>query len=371
MLDLSGMRSITVDPARRIAVADPGLTLGQFDAATAAHGLATPLGVVSMTGLAGLTLGGGLGWLTGKHGLTCDNLLAADVVTADGELRTVDAERHPDLFWALRGGGGNFGVVVSFSYRLHPMRTVLAGGISYPPHTARQALHRYHELTGTFPDELTTAMSVWRNPDGAPVVSVAVCWAGDLRHGEKVLRPLREFGPPDADGVHPMPYPAWQSAPDGGFPPGRQHYWKAGYLTELTTTAIDTLLDFAARAPSPYTRVGLQQLTGVASRVDPATTAFAHRGRRYDFLILSQWDNPTDTPANIAWTRSFYTAMSPFLDAGVYVNNLGDDEDPARVRAAYGTNYQRLATVKAQYDPANLFHLNHNIPPTHGESRSR
>jgi FAD/FMN-containing dehydrogenase len=368
MLDLSGMRGITVDPDRRTAVAEPGLTLGQFDLATAVHGLATPLGVVSMTGLAGLTLGGGLGWLAGKHGLACDNLLAADVVTADGELRTVNAEQCPDLFWALRGGGGNFGVVVSFSYRLHPVHTVLAGRISYPPHTARQALAGYHELAGSFPDELTTAVSVGRDPDGAPVVSVAVCWAGDPRHGEKVLRPLREFAPPDADGVGPMPYPAWQSAADAEFPFGRQHYWKSGYLTQLSTAAIDTILEFTARAPSPYTGVGFQQLTGVASRVDPAATAFAHRGRRYDFLILSQWDNPSDTPANIAWTRSFHAAMSPFLETGVYVNNLGTGEDPARVRAAYGSNYQRLASVKADYDPANVFHLNHNIRPTNAES---
>lgn len=362
MLDMSGMKRIHVDPTRRIAVAEPGLTLGEFDAATQAHGLATTLGVVSMTGIAGLTLGGGIGWLNGKHGLACDNLLSVDVVTADGQLRTADPERHEDLFWALRGGGGNFGVVVSFTYQLHPVTTVLGGSVSYPPNKAHEALRRYHELASTCPDELSTAASIGRNSEGEPVVSVAVCWCGPLDEGERVVRPLREFGPPTADEIQPMPYLTLQSAPDAGFPLGRQHYWKASFLRDLPSEAIDTILRFAAEIPSPYTGIGLQQMTGVASCVDPAATAFAHRARRYDFLILSQWDDPADSPTNIAWTRSLFEAMSRFLERGVYVNNLGEEGED-RVRGAYGGNYERLAVVKATSDPTNLFRLNHNVKP--------
>ena len=362
MLDMSGMKSMHVDPTRRVAVAGPGLTLGEFDAATHAHRLATTLGVVSMTGIAGLTLGGGIGWLNGKHGLACDNLLSVDVVTADGQLRTADPEQHEDLFWALRGGGGNFGVVVSFTYQLHPVTTVLGGGVSYSPNQAHEALRRYHELASTCPDELSTAASIGRNADGEPAVSVAVCWCGPLDEGERVVRPLREFGPPTADEIRPMPYLTLQSAPDPGFPLGRQHYWKASFLRDLSSEAIETILRFAAEIPSPYTGIGLQQMTGVASRVDPAATAFAHRARQYDFLILSQWDDPADSPTNITWTRSLFEAMSPFLERGVYVNDLGEEGED-RVRAAYGSNYERLAVVKAKYDPTNLFRLNHNVKP--------
>ncbi len=367
MLDMSGMKSIHVDPARRIAVAESGLTLGEFDAATQAHGLATTLGVVSMTGIAGLTLGGGIGWLNGKYGLACDNLLSVDVVTADGQLRTAAPDQHDDLFWALRGGGGNFGVVVSFTYQLHPVVTVLGGGVSYPPNAAHEALRRYHEFASTCPDELSTVASIGRSSDGEPVVSVAVCWCGPLDEGERVVRPLRELGPPIADEIQPMPYLTIQSAPDAGFPLGRQHYWKASFLKDLPDQAIETILRFAAEIPSPYTGIGLQQMSGVASRVDSAATAFAHRARQYDFLILSQWDDPADSPTNIAWTRSLFEAMSPFLERGVYVNDLGEEGED-RVRAAYGGNYERLARVKAKYDPANLFRLNHNVRPTN-ESR--
>lgn len=359
-LDMVGMTRIVVDPAQRIAVAEPGLTLGQFDAATAAHGLATTLGAVSMTGIAGLTLGGGLGWLNGRCGLACDNLLAVDIVTADGQLRTATAQQHEDLFWAVRGGGGNFGVVVSFTYRLHPVTTVLAGGITYPSDEAHAVLSRYHELAVSSPDELSTAASVSLNATGDPVVSVTVCWSGPPEEGDSAVRPFRQLGAPVNDEVRPMPYVALQQASDGGFPPGRQHYWKASFLRQLPAEAIDIVLRHTAQAPSPHTSVGLQQMTGVASRVAPHATAFAHRAEQYDFLILSQWEDPADTPDNIAWTRSLFEAMQPFLEPSVYINNLGD-EGPTRVRAAYGANYDRLAKVKATYDPDNLFRSNTNI----------
>jgi FAD/FMN-containing dehydrogenase len=361
MLDMSSMKRILVDPERDLAVADAGLTLGEFDGATSRYGLATTLGVVSMTGIAGLTLGGGIGWLNGKHGLACDNVLSMDVVTADGQLRTVNADQHQDLFWALRGGGGNFGVVVSFTYRLHPVDMVLAGPISYPPDRAADALRLYHQVASSAPDALATAASVARGADGKPSVSVVVCWSGPVSEGERILRPLREFGPPIADAVGLIPYRELQSMPDSGYPPGRLHYWKASFLADVPGEAIDALLRFSATAPSPYTGIGLQQITGAASRIAPTATAFAHRARQYDFLILSQWDDPADSPANVSWTRELFDAMSPHF-RGVYVNNLGE-EGSDRVQDAYGANYDRLAGVKAAYDPGNVFRLNQNIRP--------
>jgi FAD/FMN-containing dehydrogenase len=361
MLDMSSMKRIFVDPGRGLAVAEAGLTLGDFDAATSRYRLATTLGVVSMTGIAGLTLGGGIGWLNGKHGLACDNVLSMDVVTADGQVRIANAGQHQDLFWALRGGGGNFGAVVSFTYRLHPVNMVLAGPISYPPERAADALRLYHQVASTAPDSLATAASVVRGADGQPAVSVVVCWSGPVDEGERVLRPLRDFGPPIADAVGLIPYRELQSMPDTGYPPGRLHYWKASFLADLPSEAIDAMLRFSATAPSPHTGIGLQQITGAASRVAPTATAFAHRGRHYDFLILSQWDDPSDSPANMRWTRELFDAMSPHFH-GVYVNNLGE-EGSNRVRDAYGINYDRLASIKAAYDPDNLFRLNQNIQP--------
>jgi FAD/FMN-containing dehydrogenase len=362
MLDLSRMKGIRVDPERRIAVAQPGLTLGEFDRATQAHGLATTLGVVSMTGIAGLTLGGGIGWLNGKHGLACDNLLAADVVTADGRRVTANAEVTPELLWGLRGGGGNLGVVTSFTYRLHPVGTVLAGGMTFPAERAREAFRFYHEFASACPDELSTAASVVRDSDGRAVLSVAACWCGFLAEGEEVLRPLRSFGPPTGDTVQPMDYCSFQSGADAGYPMGRQHYWKAGFLREVSADAIEVLLDYVARMPSPFSGVGLQQMGGVASRVAPDATAFAHRARHYDLNILSQWADPAGTARNVAWTRELFTAMEPFLERAVYANNLGDEGDD-RVRAAYGANYDRLAALKAEYDPTNLFRFNQNVKP--------
>ena len=364
MLDLSSMKRISVDPERHLAVAEAGLTLGEFDGATSRYGLATTLGVVSMTGIAGLTLGGGIGWLNGKHGLACDNVLSMDVVTADGQLRTVNAGQHQDLFWAMRGGGGNFGVVVSFTYRLHPAGMVLAGPISYPPERAADALRLYHQVASSGPDSLATSASVARGADGEPSLSVVACWSGPVDEGERVLRPLREFGPPAADAVGLIPYRELQSRSDAGFPPGRLHYWKASFLADLPGEAIDTMLRFSATAPSPYTEVGLQQITGAASRIAPAATAFAHRARLYDFLILSQWDDPSGSPDNMRWTRELFDAMSPYF-RGVYVNNLGE-EGSDRVRDAYGVNYDRLAGIKAAYDPDNVFRLNQNIQPSGG-----
>jgi FAD/FMN-containing dehydrogenase len=360
VVDLSAMKGIAVDPARRTVVAQPGLTLGELDRATQEYGLAVPLGIVSMTGIAGLTLGGGIGWLNGKHGLACDNLLAAEVVTADGRLLTVSTAEHDDLFWGLRGGGGNFGVVTSFTYQLHPVGPVLGGGVMYPPARACEALRFYQEFAGACPDELTTMASVGADPDGRPVVAVAVCYCGPLAAGERAVRPLRAFGPLVADDIQLIAYCALQSRADAGFPLGRQHYWKGGRLAHLDDEAIETLLDLVAKDPPPPYGIGLQQVHGVASRVDPAATAFPHRGQWYDFLVLAQWADPALSVQNIERTRAFFAAMQPFLEGGVYVNNLGTAEDD-RVRAAYGGNYERLLALKNRYDPTNLFHMNQNI----------
>jgi len=363
MLDLSPMKGIRVDPARRIARAQSGLALGDFDHETQAFGLAAPLGVVSMTGIAGLTLGGGLGWLNGKHGLACDNLVSADVVTADGRLLKASEKENADLFWGIRGGGGNFGVVTSFEYRLHPVGPVLGGGLRYSAAEARDALRFYHEFARECPDELSTSASLGRDQDGTLVAGVSVCYCGEVEEGERVLRPLRAFGSPLEDNIQPMSYTALQSSPDEGFPPGRQHYWKASYLKDLTEEAIEVLVRFVSEMPSPDSGVGLQQMHGAASRVDPAATAFPHRDEHYDLLILSQWADPSESEGNVRWTRELFGAMEPFFGEGVYVNNLGEEEGD-RVEEAYGDHYGRLATLKDRYDPTNLFRLNQNVKPT-------
>jgi FAD/FMN-containing dehydrogenase len=363
MLDLSPMKGIRVDPARRTAQAQAGLTLGEFDHETQAFGLATTLGVVSVTGIAGLTLGGGLGWLNGKHGLACDNLLSADVVTADGRLLTASDQENEDLFWGVRGGGGNFGVVTLFEYQLHPVGPVLGGGVRYSADKAHDFLRFYHEFASTCPDELSTAASLGRAPDGSVVVGVAVCYCGPIETGERVLHPLRTFGSPLEDSIQPMPYQTLQSAPDAGFPLGRQHYWKSSYLKHLSDEAIEVMLQFVAEMPSPISGVGLQQMHGAASRIEPAATAFPHRDEDYDFLILSQWADPSNSEENIQWTRAFFEAMQPFFEKGVYVNNLGEEGED-RVKEAYGEHYEQLVALKDKYDPTNLFRLNQNVRPT-------
>ncbi len=362
MLDLSQMRAIHIDPARRVATAQPGLTLGELDRATQAFGLATPTGIMSGTGLSGLTLGGGLGWLSGKHGLTCDNLLAAELITANGRRITASVHEHQDLFWGLRGAGANFGVVTSFTFRLHPVRTVLAGVLTYPAHRARAALRLYDEFAAACPDELSANASVAKSPDGEPVVSIMVCYAGEvLETGDRLLQPLRSLGPVD-NTVAPIPYKTLQHLPDDGFPGGHQHYWKSGSVTHLGDELIDVLIEFVKTMPSRASGIGLQQLHGVAARMDPSATAYPHRCDRYDLLILSQWHEPTESEQNIRWTQDLFAAVQPHLSGEVYVNNLGAD-DKARVARAYGTNHDRLVVLKTAHDPTNLFSGNHNIRP--------
>jgi hypothetical protein len=363
MVDLSAMKALRVDPATRRVQAGPGLTLGELDRATQVFGLATTLGVVSTTGIAGLTLGGGLGWLNGRYGLACDNLLSAEVATADGQLLRASAQENQDLFWAIRGGGGNFGVVTSLEYQLHPVDLVLAGVLSYPLAMAPRVLRFYDDFAKAAPDELSTAASLGLTPAGEPMVSIVVCYCGPIEEGEQLLRPLRRFQLPIDDGIQPMPYAVLQSARDEGFPFGRLHYWKSGWLGEVTDGVIETLMWFLPQMPSSASGVGLQQLHGVASRVAPSATAFPHRAEQYDFLILSQWPEATDSDRNLQWTRALFEAMRPHLEEAVYVNNLGN-EGQGRVQAAYGENYPRLAAMKRTYDPDNLFRANQNIDPS-------
>lgn len=372
MLDLSAMKGIQVDLERRSAAAQPGALLGELDRATQTFGLATPLGTASITGIAGLTLGGGIGWLNGTHGLACDNLIAAEVATADGELVRASDEENPDLFWALRGGSGNFGVVTSFVYRLHPVARLLAGSLVYAPEQTRQALRVYHDFAGSCPDELNMVANLATDDDGRTIVSVTYAWGGPPDEAERILRPLRAFAPPVEDVVETMDYCDLQQVIDARFPPGRQHYWKSSFLTDLGDEAIEVMLHFAAERPSPAhvhtaegpsrASIGMQHLHGAAARVAPDATAFPHRRDHHDFLLFSQWTDPADAERHIAWTRDFFAAMRPFTERAVYVNGLGA-EDGDRVREAYGSNYPRLVTIKARYDPTNLFRSNQNIRP--------
>jgi hypothetical protein len=297
-----------------------------------------------------------------KYGLTCDNLISADVVTADGRLLHASEDENADLFWGLRGGGGNFGVVTSFTYRLHPVGPVLAGGLTFAWADAREVLRRHDEFMDGAPDELTTALSLGVDPTGTPGFSLAACWCGDLDTGTRVMDGLRDLGTPVADTIGVVPYIALQSAPDAGFPLGWQHYWKSGSLARLTDDAVDTLLDVALSMPPGASGIGLQGLRGAASRVPVDATAFPHRSPHHDVLILSQWADPAEAERTVAWTREAFERLRPHLDGGVYVNNLGT-EGSDRVRAAYGPNYARLAELKRRYDPANVFRLNQNIRP--------
>jgi FAD/FMN-containing dehydrogenase len=372
MLDLALLKGIQIDPERRIAVAQPGLILGEVDAATQEFGLATPLGTASITGIAGLTVGGGIGWLNGKHGLACDNVVAADVVTADGELLRASATENTDLYWAIRGGSGNFGVVTSFEYALHPVGRVLTGSLVYSPAQSQDALRFYHEFCKMCPDDLSTLGNLATDDDGRTVMSITYSWCGPHDEGERAVRPLRSFGTPIEDAVEVMDYCVLQQVIDERFPAGRQHYWKSNFLTDLSDEAVDVLMGFAAERPSPArvhgetgpSRAGiaLQHVHGAAARVAPTATAFPHRHAHHDFLLVSQWTDPTDADRHITWTREFFEAMRPFTERAVYVNGLGV-EGEERVREAYGANYERLAAIKATYDPRNLFRANQNIQP--------
>jgi FAD/FMN-containing dehydrogenase len=365
MIDLSPMKSVRVDPVGRTARAEAGLTWGEYNRETQAFGLASTGGVVSTTGIAGLTLGGGLGWLHGKHGLSCDNLLSADLVTADGKLLTASRELHPDLFWGLRGGGGNFGVVTSFEYALHPVDSVLAGMVVHPMAKAKEMLCFYREFCRGCPDELVAAAAMMTSADGDPIAVIVAAYIGDPTAGERAMASLRKFGPPLADTIAPTSYVALNSLFDAAFPYGGvQRYWKSSFLKELGDDLLDIMIARSTKFLSPMSNVLFFHLHGAATRVDPNDTAFGARDDQWDYDVISQWTDLAESSGHIQWTRDFWTAVEPFASGQVYVNHLDAEEGTTRIKAAYSRNYERLVALKNKYDPTNLFRMNQNIKPT-------
>ena len=364
MIDLSAMKGIRVDPVARTVRAETGLKLGEFDRETQAFGLATTQGVVPTVGMAGLTLGGGWGNLHAKYGLAVDNVIAADVVTADGRLLTASATENQDLFWGVRGGSGNFGVVTSLEFRLHEVGPVFGGAVFYPAAKAKEVLHFWREFAAASPDELVTQGGSFTLPDGVPVFGVAGCYCGPISEGEKVLKPLRTFGPPLADAFAAMSYTQLQGMFEPFFPPGRQVYTKSNFLRNLSDEAIDVLVQYVGKSPSPYTFAPfLEHWHGAATRVPVAATAFPHRQYSWNFLAWSMWLDASDSEKNKKWTRECWEAVRPFLVAGSYGNYVADEGDVI-AREAYGSNYDRLVALKNKYDPTNFFRMNHNVKPS-------
>ena len=363
MIDLSPMKQIQVDPTTRTVRAQAGLTWGEYNAAAAAYGLATTGGVVSTTGIAGFTLGGGFGWLQGAYGLAIDNLLAAELVTATGEVLTLDQQTNPDLFWAIRGGGGNFGVVTSLTYRAHRVERVIGGPVAWAFDEAQDTLRLYRDAVQQAPDELTLQAGLLTGPDGATkVAAIPFCHIGSPAQAAADTDPLRKHGASLIDAVDEMPYPSISSRSDDAFPKGALNYWKSAFLTELTDGAIDTLVECFARCPSPMSFCVLDAVNGAVTRVAPTATAFPHRAPGFDLLLLGQWTDPASTDANIAWVRDTFEAIRPHVTDSRYVNYLSGD-DANEVANAYGPNWDRLVAIKRHYDPDNVFRHNQNINP--------
>lgn len=364
MIDLSPMRGIEVDPARRTARVEGGATLGELDRATQAFGLATTMGVVTHVGVAGLTLGGGVGRLARKYGLACDNLLSVDLVTADGRAVEASATENPDLFWGLRGTGANFGVVTSFEFQLHPVGPVVLGGVVvHPLERSADALRFHYEFSQAAPEELSADAFFLTSPDGDPVFAISVCYIGSMEQGERVLEPLRQFGSPLADEIGPMAYTEVQAAGDAFFPIGSHFYWKSHFLEQIPDDLIEATVAHFARAPSPRSLIVFQQFGGAVNRVPPSDSAFRHRSVQYDNFPASVWADPRESEMHKHWAREWWDMMSPYSMGAEYVNNLGEEGED-RVRAAYADNYQRLVALKNAYDPTNLFRLNANIQPS-------
>ena len=362
VIDLSGMTGIHVNAKNHTARVQGGATLGDLDRETHVFGLAVPAGIISKTGIAGLALGGGVGWLVRKYGLTCDNVLSFDIVTADGKPRVASANENQDLFWALRGGGGNFGVVTSFEFRVHPVSTVLGGLVMYPRDRAVEVLRFYRDFTQSAPEELTAYAALLHSPDGVPAVAVIVCYCGELAEGEQVLKSLRNFSSPIADMIQPMPFPQMQTLLDAAFPDGNYNYWKSTFLREFGDDAIAVLVEHANRATSPLTGVVIEYYGGAASRVGVSETAFAQRQAQYSIAFLAQWTNPEESQVHIEWARALADSIRPFSSGAYYLNYLGEEGEDT-IKAAFGLNHDRLMTVKKKYDPNNFFCLNQNIKP--------
>jgi FAD/FMN-containing dehydrogenase len=362
VIDLSHMKGIRVDPRRRTIRAQGGVTWGEFDRESQMFGLATTGGLVSTTGIAGFTLGGGLGWLMRRFGLACDNLLSVDLVTADGEFLTVTADENPELFWGLRGAGPNFGIATALEYRLHPVGPVLAGRLVYPFDRAKEVFRVYREVVDEAPDELTAHFGLRIAPDGAPAAGVTLCYSGPIERGEEIIRPLRQVGPPRADLISTMPYRQVQRLVDPLYPSGVCHYWKSSFLARVDDDALDTIVAHAAEISSPLTSVVVEQLGGAVARVGADETSFGHRRAAFDILITSLWTDPSESERHVQWTRDFWEAMQPYISGGTYVNYL--DADRPSDAAYEAPTYGRLVALKNRYDPANFFRMNVNIQPT-------
>jgi FAD/FMN-containing dehydrogenase len=371
VIDLSGMKGIRVDPTKRTARAEGGCTWGDFDHATHAFGLATPGGLLSTTGVAGLTLGGGFGYLTRRYGLTCDNLISVDVVTADGQLLTASAEENADLFWGVRGGGGNFGIVTSFEFMLHPVSMVYGGPVFFPIEQSGDVMRFYRDFIAQAPEELSAffgfhiappAPFVPEHLHGVTACAIVSCYTGPMDKAEEAVKPIREFGTPTLDLMGPLPYPALNSLFDALLPSGLQHYWKADFVNELTDEAIAVHQEYGPRVPNFLSQMHLYPLDGAVQQVGNDETAYSYRDARFVHIIAGVDPDPAAMPAHTAWVRDYWSALHPLSAGGGYVNFLMDEGED-RVKATYRENYERLAALKDKYDPANLFHMNQNIKP--------
>jgi FAD/FMN-containing dehydrogenase len=370
MIDLSIMTRVDVDPEKRRAYVEPGATLGDFDKAVQAHGLATPVGINSTTGIAGLTLGGGFGWLTRKYGMTIDNLASAELVTADGRMVRVSEDENSDLFWAIRGGGGNFGIITRFEFKLHPVGPeILAGLIVFPQKQTKQIFQQYRDFVITAPEELNVWVVLRKAPPlpflpdsvhGKEVVVLAIFYSGLKIEGDVFIDRLRGFGDAYGEHIGVQPYVQWQQAFDPLLTPGARNYWKSHNFIELSDGALDSMIEYAGNMPSPDCEIFVGLLAGAANRISADAMAYGHRDARFVINVHGRWQDAVQDESVISWARSFFKASAPFASAGAYVNFMTGDESD-RVAAAYGTNYSRLQKVKKEYDPENVFHNNQNI----------
>jgi FAD/FMN-containing dehydrogenase len=380
VIDFSTMKNVRVDAEKKRAYVEPGATLADFDQAAQSHGLATPVGINSTTGISGLTLGGGFGWLTRKYGMTVDNLLSANVVTADGRMIRASENENADLFWAIRGGGGNFAVVTQFEFKLHEVGPeILAGLIVFPFNQAKQVLTQYREFVKSAPEELNVWAILRKAPPlpflpgdvhGKEVVVLVTFHIGDAAQGRKLIEPLLHFGAPHGVQVGAQPYTQWQKAFDPLLTPGARNYWKSHNFTELSDGALNSMIEFAGKLPSPQCEIFIGLIAGAANRIPADAMAYRHRDAKFVLNVHGRWDERKDDERCVAWARAFFQASAPYASDGAYVNFMTEEESD-RVVAAYGANYDRLAQIKRQYDPGNLFHLNQNIKPLHRPANSR